>query len=134
VLFQALEARKDGWVFLGLCFFRAECVVGQGVQANCLRLLGGEILWEDRTGIGGRQLKSCSTFSSLHYHLRATALDRRSCGGRHCWGFVAVKKPGHRNSLLSLSHTAYRLPNEDVYNTNMCRSDVRGEVGSVGRF
>ena len=35
MFFEALEAGEDGGVFFGLVFFGSECVVAQGVKADC---------------------------------------------------------------------------------------------------
>jgi len=48
VLFEALEARKDGGILFRLSLFSAECVVGERVEADCLGLVGVEGFGEDR--------------------------------------------------------------------------------------
>jgi hypothetical protein len=54
VFFEAFEARGDGGVFLGLGFFGAEGVVGEGVEADGLGLVGVEIKGYYRR-VGGLQ-------------------------------------------------------------------------------
>lgn len=52
VLFETFEAREDGGVFFRLGFFRAEGVVGEGVEADCLGLIAIEGFWKER-GVRG---------------------------------------------------------------------------------
>ena len=42
VFFEALEAGEDGRVFFRLVFLGPECVVAQGIKADCDRLIRGE--------------------------------------------------------------------------------------------
>jgi hypothetical protein len=58
VFFEALEAREDGGVFFWLRFFRAECVVGERVEADCFRLVGIEGVGKERW-VGGLQGGGC---------------------------------------------------------------------------
>ena len=52
VLFETLEACKDGGVFFWLGFFGAEGVVGEGVEADCFGLVAVEGVGEERR-VGG---------------------------------------------------------------------------------
>lgn len=52
VFFQTLEASEHGGVFFRLGLFGAEGVVGEGVEADCLGLVGVEGFREDG-GVGG---------------------------------------------------------------------------------
>lgn len=49
VLLQPFQARQHAGIFLGLRLLGAERVVGQRVQADCLRLFGGEVVGRDGT-------------------------------------------------------------------------------------
>lgn len=42
MLFQSLETRQHRGIFFWLVLFGAECVVGQRVETDCLRLFGVE--------------------------------------------------------------------------------------------
>lgn len=58
VLFETFEAREDRGVFFGLCLFRAECVVGEGVETDCFWLIGVE--GEGESGrVGGLEGSGC---------------------------------------------------------------------------
>jgi hypothetical protein len=50
VFFQTLQASEHRGVLLRLCFLGAECVVGERVEADSLRLFGGEVLGDDWSG------------------------------------------------------------------------------------
>lgn len=63
MLLEALEARENRGILLGLGFFGAEGVVGERVETDCLRLVAIEIFGEDRrvrglegSGRNGRHL------------------------------------------------------------------------------
>lgn len=52
VFFEALEAREDGGIFFWLGLFGAECVVGEGVEADGFGLVAVEGIGENRR-VGG---------------------------------------------------------------------------------